>query len=493
MGHTTMHRNNDKRKKRIQLAFVYTVMALSVVAIVTILVLIMQGYRFNKYDGRVEQGGLLQFDSRPSGATVTVDNITLANKTASKITVLAGTHKVIMTKEGYTSWNKTINVAPGSITWLNYTLLMPQKPALRTVETLPSVTSSLVSPDRKYLASVPAAENPVVHVVALNSASPEITKVTIPTSLYSPAQEGENHSFKLINWDNDGRYMIVQHSYATNKQEYLSIDLRGSDAGRNLTMDLGVDILAVEYSLASSNTVYIMTSSRDIRRADIAAKTLSGPLISNVQAFAQTDDSTIAYTSLPDDMGGRSVGYMTSGAAKAKVVRSYNGDTPQIPQLRTGKYYGEEFMVMTHNNTVEILKGSIPSSDVTTVLDLVQVAKFDCSAAVTSTGFSPVQNRFVVSWCGDAVMTYDLELFALSRANIKGETGTTTNWISPFQWATTANNTLAYYDFDGTNKQVVATEPIRQAATLSENGKYFYHFAASGNSTLLIRTSMTID
>ena len=101
-----MHKHRNKRRLRIQLTFVYTLMGLAIVSILTILVLVIQGYRYNQFDGKVEQGGLVQFNSKPSGATVTVDDAMLANKTASKVTLTAGTHTITMSRDGYGSWKK---------------------------------------------------------------------------------------------------------------------------------------------------------------------------------------------------------------------------------------------------------------------------------------------------------------------------------------------------------------------------------------------------
>ena len=49
-----MYKAPSKRKKRTQLFFIYSLMITSVVAIVAILVLILLGYRFNRFDGKVE-------------------------------------------------------------------------------------------------------------------------------------------------------------------------------------------------------------------------------------------------------------------------------------------------------------------------------------------------------------------------------------------------------------------------------------------------------
>lgn len=487
----TMYHAPNKRKKRAQLAFIYTLMALAVVSIVAVLVLVMQGYRFNRYDGRVEQGGLMQFDSKPAGATVTMDDIVLANKTASKITVQAGTHTVSITKDGYSTWQKTVDVDPGSVTWLNYALLFPKKPVAIQAATYQSVAGTLVSPDRKYLAVLPDAQTPSMLVVTLNSTTPEQSKVTIPADVYSDVTEGVAHEFALIGWDRDGRYMLVKHGYGEGKVEYLSVDMRGGDAPRNLTRALGVDIASAEYSLASSNTLYILTANHELRRAELSSTTLTGPLVGDVATFAQPDRATVAYATLVGANGKRAVGYMTNGAAKARVVRTYSDDGNAPLQLRVGKYYGDEHMSIVYGKTVEILKGDIPSSDATGALALTQVAKYDCPAAVTHSGFSPEQNRFIVTRCGADMVSYDLERGVLARNTVAGDTGAYTAWVDSYHWSAVAGGTAAYYDFDGTNRQTVGLNALAQAATLSENAKYFYHFSQTGNTVALVRTQMT--
>ena len=110
-----MYHTPTKRRKRVQLTFIYMLMVLSIVSIVFVLILVVQGYRYNSYDGKVEQGGLVQFDSRPSGATVSVDDITLSARTASKITLSSGRHTVKMTRDGYSTWQKNVSVTPGGV------------------------------------------------------------------------------------------------------------------------------------------------------------------------------------------------------------------------------------------------------------------------------------------------------------------------------------------------------------------------------------------
>lgn len=491
---SSMYKPTSKRKKRAQLAFIYTLMSISIIAIVAILVLIMLGYRFNRFDGRVEQGGLVQFDSRPSGATVNVDGTTLANKTASKITLTTGRHTVTMSKDGYNDWKKDINVEAGSVLWLNYTLMLPKQLATSTTADLPAASSVLTSPDRKYIAMIAAPTDPTVTVLPLDDDKPQSSKVSIDPSILAPLEADKSQSFGLIAWDKDNRHGLVKRTYNEGKTEYLWIDLRGQDAGRNITMGLGVDIASVEFSLDDSNILYVLTTSHELRRINIANNTLSGPLVANVASFTQADRSTVTFATLPDQAQRRSVGYLTNGSSVPRIMRSTTEPESVAFSMYIAKYYGDQFMVFLNGQTVEIMMGDIPTSASNALPSLRQVAKYNTKSPVSSLDFSPYDKRFVAAEYAGGVAVYDLELDKLSTASFPTAQTRKLDWLGTYQFATTAGGVATYYDFDGTNGQTVASNALDMPVALSENGKYFYHFAAGeGSSVKLIRTKMTTD
>ena len=489
-----MYKATSKRKKRAQLAFIYTLMSVSIVSIVAILVLIMLGYRFNRFDGRVEQGGLVQFDSRPSGATVNVDGATLANKTASKITLTTGHHTVTISRDGYNDWQKDVEVKAGSVLWLNYALLFPKQPATSTISDLPAVSSVLASPDRKYVALVSAPADPNITVIPVNDDAPQIAKVAIAPATFTAPDADKPQSFALMAWDKDSRHGIVKHTYNDGKTEYLWIDLRGQDAQRNITTSLGVDIAYGEFSLDDSNIMYVLTTNHELRRINIPNGTLSGPLVANVASFTQADRSTVTFTTLPDQTQRRSVGYLTNGSSVPRIMRSTT-DPESVPfSMSIAKYYGDQFMVFLKGQSVEIMKGDISASESNTLPSLASIAKFDTAAPVSSLVFSPYDKRFVAAEYAGGVAVYDLELGKLSTASFATAQTRPLDWLSPYHFATTAGGTYMYYDFDGTNGQTVAIHALDLPVTLSENGKYSYHFAAGeGTAVKVIRTKMTTD
>jgi hypothetical protein len=76
-----MFRRPSKKQLFIRRVITYSVMVLSVFVIVSGIILFILGYRVDSDRGRLEQGALVQFDSRPNGARVTIDGEALAGNT----------------------------------------------------------------------------------------------------------------------------------------------------------------------------------------------------------------------------------------------------------------------------------------------------------------------------------------------------------------------------------------------------------------------------
>lgn len=483
-----MHHNSHKRKTRVRLTFVYTLMALSVIAGVAILVLIIQGYRYNRYDGKVEQGGLVQFDSKPSGATVTLDGSNLSAKTASKLTVSAGTHQVTMSRDGYLSWSKSVNVKAGSVLWLNYARLYPEKPVVSTIATYDSFTNALVSPNRKQLAVIASPAQAVLSMVSLNDETTSAHKVAIAADVATTASDESTSVFRLVAWDSGSQSVIVQHTY-DGKTEYLSVDA-GSGAATNITKSLGVTVLRIEYALGDRNTVYILTDSHELRRGNLSAATISGPLLSNIADFAQADRSTVTYETRLTDNGTRSVGYLTNGASRPRVVHTVTDDGTVSFKFRMGSYYGDHYLVLAYGDTTTIYTADVPSSDSSTSLSWKRVGWLSTAGGVSYLGFSPDTERFVYAQMTNSALTYDLETDVIAKTTFEGTMTRAVDWIDNFHIGSTTGSSVFFYDFDGTNGRKVATGTPDVPMTISDNDAYLYYFANEGTATVLTRVKL---
>ena len=98
-----MDRAKQKKIRNIRVILTNIFMSISVVAIVFVLMLIAMGFSFNE-SGKLEQAGLLQLSSHPSGASVEIDKSVQFGHTDFSKMLSSGEHSIYIDKEGYDYW-----------------------------------------------------------------------------------------------------------------------------------------------------------------------------------------------------------------------------------------------------------------------------------------------------------------------------------------------------------------------------------------------------
>ncbi len=105
-----------------------------------IIVLYTAGYRLNISTWRVQRTGVIAISTLPRGASVTMNNALIADKTpyvAQRLT--PGDYDVLLQKSGYRSWNQHVSVGSGSTTYITALLFSDTKPELLLEENALSV------------------------------------------------------------------------------------------------------------------------------------------------------------------------------------------------------------------------------------------------------------------------------------------------------------------------------------------------------------------
>ena len=119
----------EKRAKRQSLRIIFSefVMFLAVVSMVVVLGFVVSGYWING-DLKVERQGMLQINSIPTGLNITIDDELLRfQRTNSSKILSSGEHTVLLSKEGYDTWTKTVTIREGLLYRLNYPYLFRQE------------------------------------------------------------------------------------------------------------------------------------------------------------------------------------------------------------------------------------------------------------------------------------------------------------------------------------------------------------------------------
>lgn len=482
-----MNRAAEKRKKRIQLTFIYFLMVSTVVGVTAILVLITQGYRFNKYDGKIGQGGLVQFNSDPGGASVTVDSITLGTSTPHRVTLTSGKHTITMKKKGFRDWQKNVTVRPGSVLWLNYAKLIPSDIKATAVMDFEKVDDSITSKSQKSMVILPDSTQPVLYHANLDRDTPVLKEIQIDMQVATVPAIGEAQHFKLEKWDYDGRNILIKHTYGDEKVEWLVVDTQGPNRVINVnTAFPELKVNKIEFTMGNNQGLYVVNDLGELYELDIIGGTQSKAILSGVRDFNQYDNSTVVYSTQPDPATGRvSVGYLTRGNEKPRIVRTYPAGTTNH-RLDIGKYYGQVYYALTHDNKMEILTGNLPASGASSDLTLVNVAEVNLPDNQTfASGFSLKENRFVFAQSSVGIVSYDLELLKSSTVNFSTATDRSIVWVDKFHFVSQVGSDLRLSEFDGQNTHSISSGDHRQAYALKESGKYFYNFVSKEGKVTL--------
>ncbi|TAL14343.1 PEGA domain-containing protein, partial [Patescibacteria group bacterium] len=402
-----MYRRPSKKREITMRVITYTAMVLSVLAIVSVLIFLILGYRIDTDNGKIEQSALLQYDTNPSGATVTVDGKTLGSKTSTKSTVLAGTHIFTMQKDGYELWQKTLDVKAGTLTWLNYTRLVPKNLKAQSVASYSTIYGSLGTTDGNTMIVQQSASIPTFQIVDLRSDTIKSTNFTIPANFYSEASTaGMVHTFTLNQWDSGGRYVLVQHTYG-DKKEWLVIDTKDPNATKNITTLFDLDLTQLVFSGTSGNILYAL-SGTDLRQLDLSAGTISRALVSGVSSFSLYQTNVITYVGTDaSDPNKTVVGLYREGDNAPHVLRSVVANGEPI-HIATSHYFNQDYVAISQGKRVDITSGSYPSSSSDDISSLGAFASFTFSTNVDTMSFSPKGDYLVVQ-SGAAFESYDIE------------------------------------------------------------------------------------
>jgi hypothetical protein len=488
-----MFQHPSKKQLLIRRIITYVVMVLAVLVIVSGTILFAMGYRLDSDNGRLEQGALLQFDSQPNNAEVTIDGKSINANTPSKQSVMAGIHTVGMTRNGYEPWSKTLDFKAGTLEWLDYVRLVPKNLKPESVANYTTLSAAKASPDYKWMIVQEKADNPSFQLVDLRSQQIKTSTLTLPATLYSEAASvGVAHSFSVDSWDADGRYVIVKHGYS-DKTEYIVIDTQNAANSINVTRLLSISLSELKFFGTSGNILYGLTDGV-IRKIDLSNATISRALVSNVKSFSMFEASVITYIGTdPANPTHQVAGVYREGDALPHVLRTVTDPTTPLTIAAT-QYYSADFVAISEGTKVTLLKGSYPASTDTDTSSLKQYAEFTVPASIDDTSFSETGNRLVVQ-SGRNFTSFEVEYKRQTNASVTTSENTahTLRWLDDaYLWAVYDGH-LSIREFDGTNVHVIMNMEPGFDATLSQNGKYLYGIAKSATGYQLQRVTMILN
>lgn len=489
-----------KKPTKKQLAFrrliISVITTVAVLIIVTVSILFMLGYRLDS-SNRLEQGALLQLNSVPDAATVSIDGKT-AGQTANKQTVLAGVHTVKMSKQGYQDWSRTLDFEAGTLTWLDYTRLVPNDRPVQSVSKFGTLAALQFSPDMRWGLALQNASSPSFELLDLRSQDVRGSTLTIAPSLYAESSnDAVAHQFSIYTWSSGGRYVVIKHVYGPeSKTEWIMLDTQDVSKTVNVTQSLNIDLVNVKFANDSGSGLYGLGTDGILRKLDVSGGTISRGLVSHVKQFSVLEENSVISFSGedPNDTTKDVVGIYRDGEAASRIIRSTSDANADL-KIAVGRYYNEDYLAVSEKNKVQIFRGSL-STPLTQDATMTMITELSLTEPMTALSFSS-GGDYVIAQSGASFTSYEIEHNRPTSASFKVDEGTV---APPLAWLDSAHVWNEYQgkvymrDFDGTNVHDIMTMAPGFDVSLSQNGRFFYSVGrADDGSYQLQRVRMILN
>lgn len=486
-----MYKRPTKKQLLIQRVIVLSAMFVSICVIVVATMLSILGYRLDGLNGRFEQGALVQFESVPAGARVSIDD-QYFNTTPTKRSVLSGERAFAMDRDGYRPWTKTVNLEAGTLLWLDYVRLIPTNLQRSVVAEYESVSAMKTSDDLQAIAIQNDPATPQFELIDIRNREVSATTIQLPASLYGRSADATlERSFTLDHWDEDGRYMMIQHVFEDTR-EWLVVDTENVSRSINVTRLLSIELADLEFASTSGNILFGLTNGV-VRKIDLGNATISRGLITNVSSFSVYDSNILSYVGTdPVDSTIHVAGVYRDGDTSPVIVhRSNNKDARLF--IDTSRYFNDRYIAVADQSMLTVYRGDYPSNE-SDVENLTELLNISATSAVTALSFSPTGN-YVIAQSGSDFIGYEVEYDRVHQAAVSTDENSvrTLRWLDGALLWGVQDGMLSFREFDGLNRNTIMPAVPGFDVTLSQNGRYVYAMTRTDETFRLERVTLILE
>ena len=463
-----MDRQRKKKLRNARVIATNIFMGVSVIAIVFVLMLIAMGYRFTE-NGSLKQSGLIQIKSNPRGATVEIDGEEQFSRTDFNKMLSSGGHHIKISKTGYDTWEKTIDIDAGLLTRVEWARLFPINPNTSTVTTFSNLRLAEFSKDRKNLLVI-EHDSPIAQFINLQGEKITTHKI----SLNDAFDNGENvleGKINIVDWNESGNKIIANWTRNDTTTWHI-IDLEDAKRSINLSKRYGATFTDIRISNESASKLWILEKN-NIRIIDTSSHTISGVLVSDVEQFTNNKD-VIGYVGTDSsDHNYRKIMVFKEGEKGSSTILNLKKENPAIT-LAMGSYWNESWIAYSVNNHISVHSGTYPSFDRPSKNSLKEFLKRDLE--YTPNLASTNQLGRIVIFTGDTnVTSVDIETRDDFDTTTEKEVAKL-NWLDSYLIWENVDNKIVIRDFDGDNRREILSVNNGQPINITENNRWLYFF-----------------
>lgn len=444
-----------QRIRKIQLLVGYGLVTIALVLTTIILLFLAYGYAFGE-NGQIIQNGLIFVSSTPNPAQIYLNGQLNSSSTNSRLQLPAGQYKMELKLTGYRTWVRAVGVEGGSVERFDYPFLFPTKLVTTDVEqyaTQPQLI--LQSLDRKWLLIQQISDSTSYNEYDLSNQpqlASSLTTVTIPADILTTPAGAQ--SWKQVEWSNDSRHVLLQHTYQGGS-EYILLDRQTPADSVNLTRTLNLSATAQLTLLNGKyDQYYIFDPSSNI----LSTATISAPqlvtVVNDVLSYKSYGSNTIIYaTSNKAPSGKVNIDVLQGGTTY--TIRQEAVSTNYL--LDVAQYNGNWYVVADGSSGGDVYVYENPMGDLssspTKVLVPIYILKVD---QPTYESFS-ANFQFIMAENDTSFAVYDAQNQKAYSYQLKIpiDNNQHATWMDGDRLMVTSGGKLVIFDYDDANQQTL--------------------------------------
>jgi hypothetical protein len=460
--------------RRIAVIVGYLALACLIVVLTVGLVAYGDGYSYNFHQHRIVRTGIVIIQSAPGGASVSLDGHLTSKKTAYRQSFEAGNYGFVIAKEGFHTWQKTLQVLAGEVTLVQYVILVPNDLAPAKALATSQIVNQSLSRDHRHVAYITTGAEAGVYVDDIGSDT--------PTKVYSfpadPAATVPAETLSSVSWSDDASHLMVQ-SQRSGATVTRVMAANGSGV-TDVTDQYHYDFTSARFSNGNWQQVYWLAPD-GLRRLDLGKQTVSDVLVGQVKQFAVTSDRVLCVESTTL---GESLWSLDNHDRKQELVAALPASDRY--SLAYTAYQGTNYLAVVPSSTQT---GTL-YSNIYGDSPLAQTLAHD----VANVSFSP--DGHLVNFSGPtSETTYDIDestAYGMPISHsfaVSGLTGVP-DWFDNFHLLSVQNGQLVWSEYDGANSVNLGVPQAGLAGFGSADAKSVYYYQAVPSGTQLIRLTI---
>lgn len=453
----------EKKRSHTRRLFIgYALVAIAIGLATVLMVLLAYGYTFDRTSRSVIQNGLLFVRMGPVNAEVYI-NGELRGSGNQRLVLPADDYTIEIRADGYRSWEKTIQLAGGSVERFQYPLLFPEELGSSTYRTLADEPNLLTtSPDRRWLLLQESEDIGAFVRYDLRQQINLPTFFSIPTGVVST--NVEDSTWELIEWSNDNEHLLLRHVYEGGS-EHILFNHQEPANSQNLTTRFSdisfTDVSLVDkqfdtYHLFSRQTGELILAELDAEDVEL--------LLEDVLTYRSHGSDRVLYISsveLPPGDATEEDNPLV-GVSILEDNELYNLATLPVGErqdylLDLARFDGDWYVVagMSAEKRALVYKNPVAQISRSNSSRVLPMATLRTDDAPQRISFS-ANARNIKLQSNNQLAVYDLEREKSYQYTFGDDATERTYWMDGHRLVTSWNDKLSVVDFDGENQQELA-------------------------------------